>query len=250
MRIVVFDTETTSLEKPFCYNIGIIGYDTETKEILFRKEWIIEQIWHNLPLFNSAYYAEKRPIYVAKMRGRTAHLDKYGYVMQRMNRLFQNYNIEGAYAFNSDFDKRVFNFNCDWYKCLNPFDTMPIFDIRAYAQNRIAFTKGYQTFCEKNSLFTDSGNYPSTAESLCQYISNNADFKEEHTALNDSQIELEILLQCIARGAKWNEEYKTYRSIPRRKMKLLELKARDGVTRYFAFEGMRWTKNKTKLTLS
>ena len=45
MNIVVFDTETTSLEKPFVYNIGYTIYDTETKTKLVSHDFIVEQIW-------------------------------------------------------------------------------------------------------------------------------------------------------------------------------------------------------------
>ena len=53
MNIVVFDTETTNLEKPFCYNIGYAVYNTETQECLLAKDFIVEQIWHNKPLFET-----------------------------------------------------------------------------------------------------------------------------------------------------------------------------------------------------
>ena len=61
MKICVFDTETTNLEKPFCYNVGFLIYDTDEQKILEKKEFVIEQVWHNIPLFSTAYYADKRP---------------------------------------------------------------------------------------------------------------------------------------------------------------------------------------------
>ena len=76
MNIVIFDTETTSLEKPFCYNIGyVIG--NEHGETLLKHDFVVEQIWHNLPLFSSAYYADKRALYIDAMRARLAVLDKF-----------------------------------------------------------------------------------------------------------------------------------------------------------------------------
>ena len=32
--------------------------DTETRETLVRRDFVVEQIWHNIPLFSTAYYAE------------------------------------------------------------------------------------------------------------------------------------------------------------------------------------------------
>ena len=79
MNIVIFDTETTSLEKPFCYNIGY-SIRTSENQILVEKDFVVEQIWHNLPLFSTAYYAEKRPIYVNRMRARAVKMEKFGYI--------------------------------------------------------------------------------------------------------------------------------------------------------------------------
>lgn len=223
MRIIVFDTETTSLEKPFCYNVGYCIYDTETDTTIVQKDFVVEQIWYNLPLFSSAYYADKRPIYVNRMRAKKVSLKKFGHIMQEMARDIKNYDVVGAYAYNSPFDDKVFNFNCDWFKCINPLDTLPIFDIRGYVHKFIAFNSDYQQFCENNELFTDSGNYSTTAESLFRYITNNTDFEEEHTALSDSTIELQILINCVVKGAEWNIDYPVYRSIPRKVEKELNI---------------------------
>lgn len=58
--IMIFDTETTSLATPFCYDVGYVIMDTETHSLVEKKHFIVEQNWHNLPLFESAYYKEKR----------------------------------------------------------------------------------------------------------------------------------------------------------------------------------------------
>lgn len=192
MIICVFDTETTSLEKPFCYNIGYIIADTESHNILASRDFVVEQVWHNLPLFEGAYYANKRPLYVNRMRARQVTMDKFGYICAQMRRDFKAHNIQAAYAFNSSFDERVFSFNCDWYKCINPFDEIPVYDIRAYAVNTIGASAEYKAFCEAHNLFTENGNYQSTAESFFKYLYD-ADFVEEHTALADAVAEYEIL---------------------------------------------------------
>lgn len=221
MRIVVFDTETTSLDKPFCYNIGYAIYETETQECLIAKEFIIEQVWHSRMLFESAYYADKKPLYINRMRSKKILMDKFGYVMQEMIRDFKAYKVEQAYAYNSNFDERVISYNCEWFKCNNPFDNIPLFDIRGYVHKAIAYTKEYLTFAETHKLFTESGNYSTTAEAVTKYISGNAEFEEEHTALADTEIEAKILFECIAKGCEYGKAYTVYRSIVRDSEKVL-----------------------------
>ena len=215
MNIIVFDTETTSLDKPFCYDVGYSVINTETGLTEEEKHFVIEQTWHNLPLFESAYDKEKRPIYVQLMRQHKATMDKWGYVMQEMHRDIKKYHVVAAYAYNSDFDEKVFAFNCDWFKCNNPLEDIPIFDIWGYASEIITGREDYKAFCEKYSRFTDTGNYKSSAEVVFQYIKNNPDFVEDHVGLYDAQIESTILLYCIDNGAKWNTEYKPKKILPR-----------------------------------
>ena len=141
-------------------------------------------------------------------------MKKYGYICQEMVRDIKKYNIDFAFAFNSNFDDNVFQFNCDFFKCINPFDNVQIKDIRAFAHKYIIDNK-YKKFCEENELFTDSGNYSTTAESVYKYITNNIDFEEKHTALEDSIIETEILINCFNKGGKPTEELQAKKSIPR-----------------------------------
>lgn len=244
MNIVVFDTETVNLEKPYCYNIGYLIYDTEQKAIVERKEFIVEQVWHNLPLFETAYYKDKRKIYVSRMRGKQIKMQKWGYIMREMRKDFDFYEISQAYAYNSQFDEKVFDFNCEWFKTLNPFDNVSIYDIRGYVHQVIAFDCGFQLFCDTYELYTDTGNYSTTAETVFRYLTNNNDFVEEHTALADSEIELEILVHCVEKGCEWETNYKVYRTIASNKNKTIEIVLDGETIAEFEYKTKRNHKNK------
>lgn len=224
MSIVIFDTETTSLNKPFCYNLGYVIVDASTFEILKKEDFVIKQIWENLPLFATAYYAEKRNIYISAMRGKKAEMIKYGYAMSKMITDFKRYDVKKAYAYNASFDDSVFSFNCDWYKVRNPFDNIPIYDIRGMVTKFITDTENYKNFCEENEFFTETKrNYSTTAETVYRYITKNLDFEEAHTALSDSIIETEIMHYCIKNGASLEEEYSVKTTIPRIKATNFEI---------------------------
>ena len=247
MIIRVFDTETTSLDKPFCYNIGYVLIDTDTWKPVLERDYVVEQVWHNLPLFQSAYYADKRPIYVQRMRAHQTTMDKFGYICQQMIRENKQYNIQHAYAYNSPFDVKVFDFNCDWYKCSNPFDTVQVHDIRGYV-HQFLIDKAYKEYCEEHELFTDSGNYSTTAEAVYRYLFND-DFSEEHTALADSKIEAEVLRETIDRGADITIDEAVYRSIERKVEKTLHIRTVEQTDYYFDYEKIRINKAKTEITL-
>lgn len=249
MNILIFDTETTSLEKPFCYNIGYVIADTETEEILIKRDFVVEQVWHNPMLFTTAYYADKREIYVTSMRKRSTKMDKFGYICQQMIRDIKAFDIVGAYAYNSPFDEKVFNFNCDWFKCNNPFDTIPVYDIRGYAHNFICNTEEYKVFCDNYERFTDSGNYSSTAETVYQFISEDIDFIEEHTALADSEIETEILFETLKRGATINNNYAVMRSIKREIIKEFTVKLNNEIVYNTECNSIRFMKSKNIIIL-
>lgn len=215
MYSLVFDTETTDLSKCFCYDVGYLIFDNDSNVIVERKHFIIEQVWHNLPLFQTAYYADKRPLYIPLMRSRKATLEKWGYVMQEMIRDIKRYCITDAYAYNSDFDEKVFNFNCDWFKTQNPFDTVAIHDIWGYASEIVTNKKEYQDFCETNLRFTENGNYSGNAETVYQFLMKSPAFVEEHMGVFDADIEAQILQECIKMGLDYGKDYKVVKIIPR-----------------------------------
>lgn len=235
MNILVFDTETVNLEKPFCYNIGYVIFNTDSAEVLTKKDYVVEQVWHNPMLFTTAYYANKRELYVGRMRSRQTIMDKFGYITQAMYRDIKEYDIQHAFAYNSSFDEKVFSFNCDWFKCINPLDTVQVHDIRGQVHKKIAFTETYQAYCDKHELYTESGNYSTTAEAVFRYISGDDEFIEEHTALADAIIELDILQYCVNLGCEWETDYKVYRSIAKNELKELEIVDAEGTSHKFPY---------------
>ena len=239
MNIMVFDTETINLEKPFVYNIGYIIYNTDTAEILVTKDYVVEQVWHNPMLFVTAYYANKKNLYISRMRQRACVMDKFGYITQAMYRDIKEYDVHHAFAYNSSFDVRVFDWNCDWFKCINPLDTVQVHDIRGQVHKKIAFTKEYRAFCDEHGLYSESGNYSTTAESVYKFVSKNIAFTEEHTALADSLIELQILIECVNGGEDWVANYTVYKSIAKTQMREFEVIDSNGTSHKFQYTHKR-----------
>ena len=228
---VVLDTETTSLDKPFCYDISWVIMNKENGQIVDFKTNVVEQVWHNLPLFESAYYKEKRQKYVDMMRKHEAVMDKWGYIMRKLKADIIKYDVTEVYAYNSDFDDKVIAYNCDWFKCNNPLESIAIYDIWGYASQYITCNSDYHKFCEDNARFTDTGNYKGSAEVVYQFITNDTDFIEEHMGLFDSEIESAILWECINRGAVWGYGYKANKILTRSVLKPFSIRM-DGVEVY------------------
>ena len=240
---LVLDTETTGLDKPFCYDISWIIINMENGEKVDFSAFVVEQVWHNLPLFESAYYKEKRQKYIDMMRRHEAVMDKWGYIMRKFKQTINDYNITAVYAYNSDFDDKVIAYNCDWFKCNNPIENIPVFDIWGYASEFITGEMGYKSFCEQNQRFTDTGNYKGSAEVVYQYITMNPDFIEEHMGLFDSEIEAEILWFCVSNyGAKWEMKYKVNKILTRSTLRPFTIKV-DGVEVYSGNYLKKYTRN-------
>lgn len=229
MNVLVLDTETTGLDKPFCYDCSWVIMDSETGEIIDMKANVVEQVWHNLPLFESAYYKEKRQKYVSMMRKHDATMNKWGYIMRELKNDIRKYEVTGVYAYNSDFDDKVIAYNCDWFKCNNPLESVAVYDIWGYASEFITGKEEYRKFCEKNQRFTDTGNYKGSAEVVYQFLSDDTEFIEEHMGLFDSLIEAEILFWTVKLGGQWNTAYKVNKILNRIVLKPFVIKVNGSV---------------------
>lgn len=209
--IMILDTETISAtEKKFVYDIGFIVAKLEGNEYkpIEKSQMIVSNIYDNKELFQTAYYANKRIKYTNLMKGRKVEKSKIGYIMQSIAYTLKRYNIKEVYAYNSPFDKSVFDFNCEYYKLKNPFDNKKWVDILVIANHYIHNHKDYLEFVEKNNFINPSGYIQTNAEKTQAFLTNNPDYVEEHTSLQDCEIELNILNKCIDRGYHGEGEIK------------------------------------------
>jgi hypothetical protein len=194
---LILDTETISLEKPFVYDLGYT-IANDNGEIIAKKSYVITQIWNNKELFATSYYANKKPIYLARLKSKYSKKVSWGNAMRYLANDIKKYGVDSVYAYNGKFDKRALNFMCAWYKVVNGLGVLQVQDIMDFIKP-ITETENYKNFCVANGYMTN-GKEPKCqkkAETLFRYITNNTDFVEEHTGLEDSLIELQILMVAL-----------------------------------------------------
>ena len=210
-KILILDTETIALEKAYMYDMGYIiavKNDEGFYTAIEKKQFIIDQVYNNKMLFETAHYANKRNRYTSLLKGRTAKLKKMGHALMIMRNDIETYEVEQVLAYNMPFDSGVFEFNSEKFNLVNPIEHLPHLDIMAVAHEFIHETQEYIDFCKENDFINESGLIQTNAENTFRFISQQKDFIESHTSLQDCEIELDILNYCMIKGADLNKEYK------------------------------------------
>lgn len=144
-------------------------------------------------------YAKKTfPLYKARLdRGEITSVASEEDAIQVIRNLCQFYEVKYVMAYNSGFDFVK-------TKCRELLDEFEFIDIYLMALQTITHLKGYGKFCNEHEMYSKSGKTCSTtAEAVYAFITNNQEYKEEHTALNDAMIEMEIFKKC----AKMKKHY-------------------------------------------
>jgi hypothetical protein len=109
------------------------------------------------------------------------------------------YGVTTMSAFNSGFD-------FEKTACKTLLEGKEFVDIWLLALQTIAQKKSYRQFCLDNEFCTQSKKSCSTnAQTVYAYSTGNPDYKEEHTAFEDSLIEMQILVKCLAMHKKYNK---------------------------------------------
>lgn len=209
--IMILDTETIGLEKRFMYDLGYIIARKNEKGIYIsieKKQFVIDQVYNNKMLFETAYYNEKRPKYISLLRGKKARIKKIGHATMIMRHDIEKFEVENVYAYNMPFDTSVLEFNSKVFNIINPIEHLPQTDIMTFACEFIHKTDRYLDFCETYGHITNANNLKTNAEITFKFVSEIYDFEESHTSLQDCKIELDILNYCIIKGADLKKEYK------------------------------------------
>ncbi len=200
MKIIVLDTETLGVFDPSVYDLGYVIYDSEVDGIVKARDYITSEIYDDHSKMNTAYYAEKLPTYEKRLADGYCKKMKWAYILRVLKRDINKFGVDRIYAYNSRFDTRAIAKTCEGLGVKTNPTSDGIKDIwKGLADPHITKTESYIKFCKDNGFMTKHSKPrpQAKAETVYRYLTGQTDYMEEHTALEDSKIELAILLKAL-----------------------------------------------------
>lgn len=203
---ITFDTETAgSLDNPIVYNAGALGQNFE-----YENNVLINETFFDHELMDTAYYADKRPIYIDELWDSEIYAKDFFAFRDEIHRIIkENPKIE-IYAHNAAFDVRALNNTCRYLsngqiKYFFPYGTI-ICDTLKMARQVIGKMPSYRKFCEENGYMTKHATPRPrlTAEILYRFITKDNTFEEAHRGKQDVEIEQKIYEYIMKQHKKCN----------------------------------------------
>lgn len=224
-----------AISKPLIYDIGWQVHDSDGN-IYSKHSFLVTEIFCVPQVFNTAYYKEKRPIYLKRLENKETELKTWSEISKILfNDLKQ---VDFCCAFNAMFDfKKAIPFtenyiyhlyNADYQEwerkqkqsCQriakgeksksqnfdgNNFNfkgiDFPMIDIWGVACTKLINTAKYKKQCLANAMISESGIFFKTsAEGVFRYLMQDYEFDESHTAIEDTEIESIILCKALKKG--------------------------------------------------
>lgn len=212
---VVMDTETcpidTSIEgvcakNMWTYDIGWAIVDKRGKVYRTRSFIVADIFLEEKDLMNSAYYSNKIPQYWEDIKNGKRTIKSWYNIRKIFLSDLKEFEINQVYAHNMRFDYHTITTTQKWltkskYRYFFP-KNVEICDTLKMARDVIGKMPTYIQFCEYHGFLTKNGKPQFKAETLYRFISNDVDFIESHTALEDVMIEKEILAYCYKQHKK------------------------------------------------
>ena len=211
--LMFIDTETIGSlfvkESVLPFEIGMKIFDTEKQQVVKEKSYLIRKFFNNKYIMLSTFSATKYPNYFKKLendkRYKTCSVND---TMQDLTKIIQRYNIKIMVAHNGNFDKTAISRLCEDFGVENPFEKIDLLDTMEISKI-ITFSKDYANYCiehkdrlnsmKESCFITNSGRVRTTAQAIYCYLSNNENFEEKHTGLEDIEIEIEIFKESMKR---------------------------------------------------
>lgn len=208
---LTIDTETANgLDDALVYDIGGAIHDKKGN-ILESFSFIIYEVFVGMKdLMQSAYYANKIPMYEDDLRAGTRKMVQYLTAKKHIADLCKKYNVRAIIAHNARFDYRATNttqryLTCSKYRYFLPYG-LPIYDTLKMVKSTVAKQKSYLRWCEENDFMVSANRPRMTAEILYKYMTGNIEYKESHTGLEDVLIEKEIFVWCMRQHKKMEKK--------------------------------------------
>ena len=201
--ILTLDTETADLSGNV-YDLGYIIHDRAGNE-LARFNALVEEIFTQPKIMMGAFYAKKLFSHYAPMLDRgEIKMQSWQYIIDRLRSDIVEYNVSTIAAYNIGFDMRAMS---NTHKSLTGEDRVlqskiKVLDIWQFACEVKLNNRNYKRVAESFGWVSPKGNIKTGAEFAYRFCSGDHGFIEDHTALSDCQIEVEILRQCFATKKK------------------------------------------------
>lgn len=229
------ERKNIAIAKPLIYDLGWKVIDAQGRTYA-RKNYLISEIFSVPAIFDTAYYASKRCVYLEKLEKGEIILTDWKTASAELVEDMDACVAVGAY--NSMFDyKKAIPFTDlyisklyspdfhDWlnyqnkklpwlatgHRNENPngFDETifrfrgkeyPLFDLWGLSCRHILNCDEYKNMCLDNDWQTASGKYFKTsAETAFRFFSETLDFEEAHTAIDDAEIESLLFAEICKR---------------------------------------------------
>ena len=190
------DTETVGgASKPLgFYHLGGIIHDRQG-EVTGCFNYIVAEM---LPYVLNDDYAKRNIGLYFKMllEGTATLIDTQENAIKVVNSTLNFYNVNVMTAYNSGFDycKTI---------CAELLEGREFIDLWLMALETICQKASFKRFCAESGRYNNKGNCKTNAETVFAYLTNAPNYCEEHTALEDSKIELEIFKACIKSHKKF-----------------------------------------------
>ena len=199
---MVLDTETANdFDDPIVYDIGASIIDKKGNVYETVSLIIYDVFFEMEDLMKSAYYYDKRDMYLDEIRQGKHKIVRYSTAKKIINDLARKYNIKAIIAHNAPFDYRSTTRTQRYLTKSESRYFLPygveLWDTLKMAQDTIGKTKSYNNWCVANGYIKKNGTPRFTAEILYKYISGDDEFIESHTGLADTLIEKEIFALCV-----------------------------------------------------
>lgn len=204
-RYIVLDTETTNnLEDPIAYDIGFAVID-ENGKVYAKFSFVVAEVFLDKELMKNAYFIDKIPQYWKDIEDGERELRTLSTIRQTLNRVCEEFEVEAIIAHNARFDYRSTAITQRYltsskYRYFLPYG-VELWDSLKMAREVFKNDEEYAEFCYKNDYLTSRGVRRYTAEILYRFITNDNNFIESHTGLEDVMIEKDIFVECMRRGA-------------------------------------------------
>ena len=207
-NIVVLDTETTcGFATPLIYDFGYVIINPKG-EVLLTKHFLIKEIFDTKELMDKAYYSTKVKDYRQMFADGLIQKESFKNSIKQFVADCKKHKVSVISAYNIAFDMRalnqtlrvLFNENYEngWLSKFFSQKNKKLLCIYNLACETILNTDEYREFATQNEMVSSKGNYKTNAECAYAYLTNNPQFEEKHTALEDVKIEIEILLKILS----------------------------------------------------